>query len=132
MSIKEKEFKIRLSESLATWLEQQKKSTGKSYSQLINECVQQSANQEFQQLVNQLAEQNDVMKKLYTEVIKTQDQTFILTEILNYMLNENRCVGEFTENSDEHLVTKEIKQKIHSLRIKEIQMKQKAKKFSQQ
>lgn len=126
MNVKEKEFKIRLSEPLATWLEQQKKATGKSYSQLINECVYQSANQDFQQMVNSLSEQNNQLQKIKNELIKTQDQTLILTEMLNYLLNENRCVGDFKEQSVEHFATKQAKKEVRDHRVKEIRAKQKA------
>ena len=125
------QYKLWLSDTTRQWLEQQKKETGKSYSQLVDECVLQSANQDFQQLVNQLTEQNKQLQKIKNEVFKTQDFVLMLVELMNYCLNENRYVGDFKEQSVEHFATKQAKQKVRDHRVKEIQAKQKASSLNQ-
>ncbi len=132
MSKKNKnEYRVYVNDDVKQWLEQQKRATGKSYSQLINECVLQSANQDFQQLVNQLTEQNKQLQKIKNEVFKTQDFVLMLVELMNYCLNENRYVGDFKEQSVEHFATKQAKQKVRDHRVKEIQAKQKASSLNQ-
>lgn len=132
MSKKNKnEYRVYVNDDVKQWLEQQKQATGKSYSQLINECVLQSANQDFQQLVNQLTEQNKQLQKIKNEVFKTQDFVLMLVELMNYCLNENRYVGDFKEQSVEHFATKQAKQKVRDHRVKEIQAKQKASSLNQ-
>lgn len=133
MSKKNKnEYRVYVNDDVKQWLEQQKQATGKSYSQLINECVLQSANQDFQQMANSLSEQNKQLQKIKNEVIKTQDQILILTEMLNYLLNENRCVGDFKEQSVEHFATKQAKKEVRDHRVKEIRAKQKANELNHQ
>lgn len=131
MSARENRITITLNEDIYAWLSDQKKSTGKAYSQLINDCVLQSANQDFQQLVNQLTEQNKQLQKIKNEVFKTQDFVLMLVELMNYCLNENRYVGDFKEQSVEHFATKQAKQKVRDHRVKEIQAKQKASSLNQ-
>lgn len=125
------QYKLWLSDTTRQWLEQQKKETGKSYSQLVDECVLQSANQDFQQMVNSLSEQNKQLQKIKNEVIKTQDFVLMLVELMNYCLNEERYVGDFKEQSVEHFATKQAKQKVRDHRVKEIQAKQKASSLNQ-
>lgn len=129
--VMKEQYKLWLSDTTRQWLEQQKKETGKSYSQLVDECVLQSANQDFQQLVNQLTEQNKQLQKIKNEVFKTQDFVLMLVELMNYCLNENRYVGDFKEQSVEHFATKQAKQKVRDHRVKEIQAKQKASSLNQ-
>ena len=131
MSARENRITITLNEDIYAWLSDQKKSTGKAYSQLINDCVLQSANQDFQELVNQLTEQNKQLQKIKNEVFKTQDFVLMLVELMNYCLNENRYVGDFKEQSVEHFATKQAKQKVRDHRVKEIQAKQKASSLNQ-
>ncbi len=131
MGVKEpNRYNLNLSEDVSKWLEQQKKSTGKSYSQLINECVLHFANQDFKAIYDQLKETHSLASRLTNYVIATQDEVLINQEILNYLLNEERHTGDFNTNGIVHLISKEARAKVKDKRQKEREVKLKAKKFN--
>lgn len=127
---KENEYRVYLTDELSQWLEQQKQATGKSYSQLINECVSQSANQDFQKIISQLEETHKLNTRIRNYVLSALDEVLIGNEVLNYLLNEERHTGDFEMNSSEHLIMKQARQKIRTKRKHEHETKLKAKHFN--
>lgn len=131
MSKKNKnEYRVYVNDDVKQWLEQQKQATGKSYSQLINECVLHFANQDFKAIYDQLKETHSLASRLTNYVIATQDEVLINQEILNYLLNEERHTGDFNTNGIVHLISKEARAKVKDKRQKEREVKLKAKKFN--